>query len=353
MDIMRDQIQSLQIENNSDVGVCRRKGVSFAKQLGFADVESGEIAIMITEMVTNVVKHGGGKGHFMMCRIRDQQNNKGLEVWCCDYGTGIPDPDLAIQDGFTEKQSLGIGLGSIRRLSDEFEINPEKKSDFMESLLSGHHVYQNCIRTRKWLPNTRWSGTNKHLTIGASSRPKPGEMLNGDSYVVTHISGSLSVVAVIDGLGHGKDAHIASQIAKERIISKPDLPLNILLDRIHKSLKGSRGVTIGIICIDTEHNKLFFTGIGNIEGQISTKSKKKSLISFGGIVGQNMRTPRIFDFEFGEGDAVCLFSDGISGKWLNDTFDWEKDPQKSSEYIMNKYSRINDDATILIICHTA
>ena len=66
MDIIRDQIQSLQIDNQSDIGVCRRKGVSFAKKLGFNDVESGEVAIMITEMVTNVIKHGGGKGHFMM-----------------------------------------------------------------------------------------------------------------------------------------------------------------------------------------------------------------------------------------------------------------------------------------------
>ena len=349
MDIIRDQVQSIQIDNQSDVGVCRRKGVSFASKLGFTDVESGEVAIMITEMVTNVIKHGGGKGHFMICRIRDQQNNTGMEVWCCDYGKGIPDIDLAVQDGYTDKLSLGIGLGAIRRLSDEFVINPERKAEFMDTLLAGHQVYQNCIRTRKWINHVAWVGESKNLVVGVASRPKPGEKVNGDSYVVLHLSDTISIAAVIDGLGHGKEANFASQLAKEQIIHKPDLPLEKLMNLIHLSLKGTRGATIGIVRIDIEKNNLSFSGIGNIEGQVNTQSKKNSLITFGGIVGQNMRTPRIFDYSFDPGDSVCLYSDGITSQWNREEINWSKSPQENSEYIINKYARIHDDATVLII----
>ncbi len=353
MDLIRDQIQSLQIENESDVGTCRRKGSSFARQLKFDDIKAGEIAILITEMVTNVIKHGGGTGHFMMCRIRDTQNNTGIEIWVCDFGQGITDIHKVIKDGYTNTNTLGIGLGSIRRMSDEFDINPDINLEFKETILSGHKEFSNCLRSRKWLPRTKWSGTNSKLIIGASSRPKPGEQLNGDTYVVIHPSGSISVAAVIDGLGHGKEANMASQLAKEQIILRPELPLDAMMNQVHNAIKGTRGITIGLTRIDTENNKLFFSGIGNIEGQINTNPKRKNLISYGGIVGHHIRTPRVFEFDFKPGDSLCLYSDGITSRFQQDNIDWKKNPQQIAEEIINKYSRINDDATILIIGYIA
>ena len=351
MDLVRDQIQSLQLDHESDVGVCRRKSVVFAKKLGFNEIKSGEIAIMVTEMVTNVFKHGGGSGHFMMCRIRDNQNNTGIEIWCCDYGKGISDINKVVKDGYTERSSLGIGLGSIRRFSDEFEVNPEKTEEFKESMMSDYKQYSNCLRSRKWVPRKHWSGTNKSLSIGAASRPKPGEVLNGDSYVVVHQTEHLTVAAVVDGLGHGKEAHIASQLAKEQVILRPDLPLDALMTQIHNSIKGTRGATVGLIRIDTDSNKVYFSGIGNIEGHINSSTKKKNLISYGGIVGHNIRTPRIFEFEFAKGDSICMYSDGITSKWQYEDIDWNESPQKNAENIITKHSRLNDDATILIIGH--
>ena len=56
MDLIHDQIQSLLIDHHSDIGVCRRKGNSFAKQLGFDEVGAEELAIVISELVGNVIK---------------------------------------------------------------------------------------------------------------------------------------------------------------------------------------------------------------------------------------------------------------------------------------------------------
>jgi anti-sigma regulatory factor (Ser/Thr protein kinase) len=211
MDLIRDQIQMLHIENESGIGECRRKAVGFARQTGFNDIETGEIAIMITEMGTNVLKHGGGKGEFLMCRIRDENSNTGLEFWCCDYGKGFTNIGHAVEDGYTNTNSLGIGMGAIRRLSDEFEINPEKNEEFLALTGGETKDFKNCIRTRKWLQHVKWSGVNHNLMIGVCSKPKPGEQVNGDSYIIIHISPTVTVVAVIDGLGHGKEANVASQ----------------------------------------------------------------------------------------------------------------------------------------------
>lgn len=350
MEISREHILTLLIENESDVGFCRRKSVSAAKKIGFDEVKTGEVAILITELVTNVLKHGGGNGKIVVCQV-NKEKRKAIEVWCCDVGKGIPDFQKAVTDGFSDKISLGIGLGSIRRFSDELEINPATDPLANGSGLSGLESYSNCIRSLKWVPTKHYIGTNRDLKIGAASQSKPGEKLNGDTYVINHISTHKTLLAVIDGLGHGKEAHLASQLAKEQIVQSSEQNLEVLLNQLHQKLKGTRGAVIGLLLIDTNAKKLAFTGIGNIDGFVSNKGEKKSFLSFGGIVGHNMRTPRIFEFDFYENDFLCLFSDGIITRWNYSDIDWNKHPQQNAEYLINHFSRQNDDATVLIIQH--
>lgn len=349
MEVKRDNILSIPIDNEADIGICRRKGVSLAKQMGFDEVKSGEIAILISELVTNVLKHGGGRGKIVICQMEDNENKKAIEVWCCDSGNGIPNFQKALQDGYTGKNSLGIGLGAIRRLSDELEINPMSSQTFKENYFSGNIVYKHCIRSLKWMPIKSWVGLNNNLVTGAASRCHPGEQLNGDAYLINHISPNIIVVAVIDGLGHGKEANLASELAKEQIILKSDLPLDSLMKHVHNSVRGTRGTTIGLASINTETNKLYFSGIGNIESFLMTENGKKTLLSFGGIMGHNMRTPRVFEFDFKPGNTLCMYSDGITTRWRHEDLDWNEPPQKNAEFILNNYSRLNDDATVLII----
>ena len=349
MEVARQNILSLHIDNESDVGVCRRKAVSLASQMGFDEVKTGEVAIMVTEMATNVIKHGGGKGKLVICQFCDEQNHNAMEIWCCDSGNGISDFKKVLKDGYTEKDSLGIGLGTIRRFSDEMEINPVLPGSFRDTFFSDSPTFKNCIRTIKYLPNKYWMGTNKNLEIGAASRSKPGEMVNGDSYLVTHLGPGLSVAAVIDGLGHGSEANLASQLARGQIILKSEQPVGALMHHVHNALQGTRGSTIGLLRIDTEIKKISFSGIGNIEGFLFTPEGKKNFLSFGGIMGHNMRTPRIFDFDFNPGNIICMFSDGITSRWKFDEIDWNENSQEIAENILTQFSRPNDDATVLII----
>ena len=352
MEVKRTHILSLAIDNESDVGVCRRKAVALANTMGFKDVKNGEVAILVTELVTNVIKHGGGKGKIIICQIETEDHMKALEVWCCDAGEGIANFQEALKDGYSAAESLGVGLGSIRRFSDELEINPTADSYFRQLYFTELPSFNNCIRSRKWLPSKQWLGKHRELIVGAASRSKPGESLNGDAFVVTHINSHISIAAVIDGLGHGKEAHLASQLAREQIIQKSDLPLPALMNHIHQSIKGTRGAVIGLMSINTKSHKIIFTGIGNIESFLIHEDTKKTMLSFGGIMGHNMRTPRTFEFDFHAGDSICMYSDGITSRWKSEDLNWEQSPQQNAELIINKYSRSNDDATVLIIRHT-
>ncbi len=348
MEITRKHILLLPIENESDIGVCRRKSASLARHLGFDELKSGEVAITVTELATNVLKHGGGKGEILICQLL-KNKQKAIEIWCCDMGNGISNPNQAIADGYTDKSSLGIGLGSIRRFSDELEINPAPEQLAGDSVFVNLQKYTSCIRSVKWLPAKQWFGHNRHLIIGAASRCKPGESLNGDTYVISHINPEKTVVAIIDGLGHGKEAHIAAQLAREQIILKAEFPVKTIIESVHQRIRGTRGCVIGLAFFDATANKLFYAGIGNIEGFVFSSGTKKNLLSFGGIVGHNMRTPRVLDFEFGKEDYLCLYTDGITSRWRSEHINWNEHPQKNAEHLLNNYSRQNDDATVLIV----
>jgi anti-sigma regulatory factor (Ser/Thr protein kinase) len=352
MEITREHILVLEIDSEADIGVCRRKSVSIAGKLGFDNVKTGEVAILVSELVTNVLKHGGNKGRIIICQLLTPKDRKALEIWCCDNGNGIKDFGLAMHDGFSEKKSLGIGLGTIRRFSDIFEINPNMPDTKNSPDFNFLKTYNHCIRIVKWVPEKRWLGTNHNLVTGAVSRCKPGEKLNGDLYVVNHLSASVTIAAVIDGLGHGHEANMASTIIKEQILLKSDLPPDELIKYLHLSAKGTRGAVIGLVLINTETSKIYFVGIGNIEGFVLSPSGKKSLISSGGILGHNIRTPRVLEFTFKTGDLICMFSDGITTRWNTDEINWKQHPREIAEMLINTYSRSNDDATVLIISHT-
>lgn len=351
MEIKREHILILEITGLSDVGLCRRKAVGLSKQIGFDEVRTGEVAILVSELITNVLKHGGGSGRMMVCQLVDAENHKAIEVWCCDNGNGIQDFDTMIGDGISNNNSLGIGLGTIRRFSDLMEVNPKPLPVMNGISIAGLEGFRHCIRIVKWFPQNVWIGTNRNLLTGAVSRCKPGEVLNGDSYLISHLSPFRTIVAIIDGLGHGREAHIAASLAKEQIMLRPELPVDTLVTHAHQAIRGTRGAVLGLMHIDTEKHKLFFTGIGNIEGFLITSSGKKNLLSFGGIVGHNIRTPRVFEFAFEAGDTACVYSDGVNSRWRIDEIDWKEHPQQNAEYLISHFSRPNDDATILIIRH--
>jgi len=66
-------------------------------------------------------------------------------------------------------------------------------------------------------------------------------------------------------------------------------------------------------------------------------------------VGHNMRTPRVFEYEYKSMDNLLLYSDGIASSWQNRVINWQDQPQQIAEDILNHHARINDDATILVL----
>jgi len=93
----------------------------WATELGFSLVDLTKIVTAASELARNTVIYGGG-GTF---ELQELQNNgrRGLRVVFEDHGPGIGDLELAMRDGYTTGNGLGLGLSGAKRLVNDFEID--------------------------------------------------------------------------------------------------------------------------------------------------------------------------------------------------------------------------------------
>jgi serine/threonine-protein kinase RsbT len=112
------------IGSAADIVTARQLGRALASRLGFSPSELTIIATAISEVARNIVEHAG-RGEVCLSVVQ-QGSKQGLSVVARDDGPGIPDVALAMQDGYSTSQGLGLGLPGARRLMDEFEIVSEQ-----------------------------------------------------------------------------------------------------------------------------------------------------------------------------------------------------------------------------------
>jgi serine/threonine-protein kinase RsbT len=105
---------------DGDIVTARQQGRSLAEQVGFDGSDLTCIATAISELGRNMLRYAGS-GEVIL-RPAHVGSKHGMIVIAHDEGPGIPDIALAMQDGYSTSNSLGLGLPGTRRLMDEFEI---------------------------------------------------------------------------------------------------------------------------------------------------------------------------------------------------------------------------------------
>ena len=97
------------------------------KMIGLPSPICRRAAIITYEAEMNLVIHGGGG------RIVANIDGDKIQIMTIDQGPGIPDVDLAVQEGYTTASDharemgfgAGMGLPNIKRNADAFEIETE------------------------------------------------------------------------------------------------------------------------------------------------------------------------------------------------------------------------------------
>jgi serine/threonine-protein kinase RsbT len=112
------------VRDESDVAVARLRTRELAVLEGLGEPEVEALVTAVSEVVRNMVVHAHGGEVLMGACVEEQRHC--VVVCARDDGPGIADPEQALQDGFSSKASLGLGLPSARRLVDGFELESRK-----------------------------------------------------------------------------------------------------------------------------------------------------------------------------------------------------------------------------------
>ncbi len=116
-----DNPRELPLKNQDDVVVVRQAVRARAVEIGLSLVDQTKIVTAASGLARNTFVYGGG-GTARIETITDT-SRRGLRLTFEDRGPGIPNIDLAMKDGYTSGNGLGLGLGGAKRLSSEFTID--------------------------------------------------------------------------------------------------------------------------------------------------------------------------------------------------------------------------------------
>ena len=100
-----------------DVPTARRAAQAAARAAGLCAVDVATVALVASELAANLARYAPGgaltAGPFGECCMR---------IVAEDDGPGIDEPVQALEDGYSTGGGLGGGLGTVRRLTDRFEL---------------------------------------------------------------------------------------------------------------------------------------------------------------------------------------------------------------------------------------
>ncbi|MRW88481.1 SpoIIE family protein phosphatase [Duganella sp. FT80W] len=320
------------ISHASDVGAARRAGQVLASALGMDATRAGQLAIVITEAATNILKHAG-EGR-MLVSSAAHGGQRCIEVLALDSGPGIANLAQAMQDGVSTAGTAGTGLGAMRRLADQLDVYaPPGKGT--------------ALFARLWLDAT---AAAQPVHIGGVCLPLAGETACGDAWAVLQRQGGFSLL-MADGLGHGPEAAKAAAAAVQALQAAPGRTPAQLMEDCHQALRPTRGAALAIAELDPAARQLRFAGIGNIGASIIEDGARRQLMSHNGIVGHNMRKVHELTFACPAGALVVLASDGITTQW--DLAQYPglalRAPALIAGVLLRDHSRGRDDASVLVL----
>lgn len=315
----------------SDIIMARRAGTDLANKLGFDKDTAPNVAAIITEAATNIIRHAV-QGEVII-RAVSRGALKGIEILAIDAGPGMHYPGAAMAAAADRSERTGLYL--ISQLATEFDMFSAQGKG-----------------TVLWIQVWQDSGAASLPVwdIGVICLPAPTEEECGDAWEAIDSVNGLSIM-VADGLGHGPDAALASQAAIESVQQTANRSPADIIHRAHHALQRTRGAAVAISHVDEVHHQIEFAGIGNISAQVITNGVCRHMMSHNGIVGSNLRKVEQLAFPWATESMLIMQSDGVGARWnLNDYLGlFERHPALIAAVLYRDFLRPHDDATVVVV----
>jgi serine/threonine-protein kinase RsbT len=121
MAVVREESRT--VRTGEDVVRVRQVAREWSVAAGLGLVDQTKIVTAASELARNLIDYGGG-GTLTVAELNDGRR-RGVRLVFEDRGPGIADIELALKDGYTTGNGLGLGLGGARRLASEFSIESQ------------------------------------------------------------------------------------------------------------------------------------------------------------------------------------------------------------------------------------
>ncbi|WP_128543108.1 ATP-binding SpoIIE family protein phosphatase [Larkinella soli] len=321
--------------DRSYLAILKREIHLLVGQLKFSTKRAGEIDIIVAEMGSNLVKHAGG-GEILV-RILKEPEPEGIELISIDNGPGMADPGRMMTDGVSTSQTLGHGLGAIKRLSDVFNLysTPE---------------WGTVLLARIFKKPPARGALNPRAEVRSVIVPKPGETVSGDGFS-SQLSTETLRLFLGDGLGHGPEAGEAvRQAAVSFQESRETQPVEIIR-QMHRAVRKTRGLVGTVAAFDFSTRKCRLCGVGNITTRFHLGPHSRNYLSYNGIIGLNVPgTMNDQELTFESGHVMIMCSDGIKSRWDISRYPsiLKYDLSVLAAALYKDYARRTDDTSVVI-----
>jgi anti-sigma regulatory factor (Ser/Thr protein kinase) len=325
---------SVVVNDESQVAEARREVTAIAKRQGFNEVDAGRVALVATELATNLVKHA--RGGEILAGPGEEVGRDAVQVLAVDKGRGMANVQACLADGYSSAGTAGHGLGAVIRLSTFVDI-------------ASWPGVGTAVLARIEPGKTRGVRATSDSGFGAVSVAKLGEDVCGDAWAIDQ-TGAATTLFVADGLGHGPGAAEAAVEAVRLFRRFSGHQMSTLLDYIHGGLRATRGAAVSMARHDPHSGQVIFGGIGNVGGVLVSRNELRRMVAMPGTAGYNVRKIQSFQYPFETG-LVILYSDGVNTtSWTLDRYPnlVAAHPTLIAAVLYRDFGRRRDDATVLV-----
>ncbi|MEJ8836448.1 ATP-binding protein [Ramlibacter sp. AN1133] len=319
------------MEDGSRVGEARRHAAQLAQECGLDETDAGRLAIVVTELGTNLARHAV-RGRML---LSPRPGSREVEVIAIDEGPGIADVERSMGDGFSTGGTPGTGLGAVRRLARDFDIHTSVPGGTIVLARVGSRADSHRVRA---------------ACTGAVSVAAPGERVCGDGWGFA-LHGDIGAIVVADGLGHGPDAAEAAAAALEAFAEDPMASPRILLERAHRRLRSTRGAAVMMLHADAATGTVRSAGAGNVMARLVSGVSDRAILCQHGTAGVTIRSPEEQSIAWPEHALLVVCTDGIETRWPATLLGplLGRDPALAAAVLVRDHCRGRDDATVAVL----
>lgn len=323
------------VTDASAIGSSRRMATQFAVEAGADETHAGRVAIVASELATNLVRHAGaGK---LLVQVLDHAGQRVVELVSVDTGPGIRDLSLCLNDGYSTGGTSGNGLGAVRRLSVFFDLYslPGKGTVVVARVALSAQASK--------VPRPALD-----FELGAVSVAYKEEPVCGDAWMLVRNENNVALM-VVDGLGHGLPAHEAAMAATAAFNMTPWPPIAVI-QRANEYMSSTRGGSVACALLDRSREVLSYAGVGNISGMLVAE-RAQGLVSHNGTVGAQMKRVQNFDYVLAQQSLLVMHSDGVSARWKLGDYPGliVRHPAVIAAVLYRDFAREHDDATVVAL----